>query len=64
MGQPGSPHARAGRARAALDDARERLAARLGAEPREIVFTSGGTEANNLASRARRGPARAAGTGS
>jgi cysteine desulfurase len=48
-GNPGSPHAAGRAARAALDDARERLAARLGAEPREIVFTSGGTEADNLA---------------
>ena len=48
-GNPGSPHAAGRTARAALDDARERLAARLGAEPREIVFTSGGTEADNLA---------------
>jgi cysteine desulfurase len=36
-------------ARAGLDDAHERVAARLGAEARELVFTSGGTEANNLA---------------
>jgi cysteine desulfurase len=36
-------------ARAALDDAHDRVAARLNAEAREIVFTSGGTEANNLA---------------
>ena len=48
-GNPGSAHAVGRTARAALDDARERLAARLGAEPREIVFTSGGTEADNLA---------------
>lgn len=46
---PGSAHASGRTARAALDEARERLAARLGAEPREIVFTSGGTEADNLA---------------
>jgi hypothetical protein len=36
-------------ARAGLDDAHERVARALHAEPREIVFTSGGTEANNLA---------------
>jgi cysteine desulfurase len=36
-------------ARAGLDEARESLARSLGATPREIVFTSGGTEANNLA---------------
>ncbi len=48
-GNPGSAHASGRRARAVLDDARERLAARLGAEPREIVLTSGGTEADNLA---------------
>ncbi|HEX7471947.1 MAG TPA: cysteine desulfurase family protein [Candidatus Limnocylindrales bacterium] len=48
-GNPGSPHTAGRSARAALDDARERLATRLGVEPREIVFTSGGTEADNLA---------------
>ncbi len=49
FGNPSSAHAFGRTARAALDDAHERVAARLGAEPREIVFTSGGTEANNLA---------------
>ena len=48
-GNPSSAHAVGRAARAGLDDAHERVAARLGAEPREIVFTSGGTEANNLA---------------
>ena len=48
-GNPSSVH-RAGReTRAAIDDARDRLAALLGAKPHEIIFTSGGTEANNLA---------------
>ena len=49
FGNPSSAHAFGRQARAALDEAHERVAARLGAEPREIVFTSGGTEANNLA---------------
>ncbi len=49
FGNPSSAHADGRRARAALDEAHERLAARLHAQPREIVFTSGGTEANNLA---------------
>ena len=48
-GNPGSAHAVGRTARAALDDARARLAVHLGADPREIVFTSGGTEADNLA---------------
>src|SRR4051812_2577257 len=48
-GNPSSPHAVGRKARAALDDARERMAARLNADPRELVFTSGGTEAINLA---------------
>lgn len=49
FGNPSSSHAFGRAARAGLDDAHERLAARLHVEPREIVFTSGGTEANNLA---------------
>ncbi|HEY1583973.1 MAG TPA: cysteine desulfurase family protein [Chthoniobacterales bacterium] len=49
FGNPSSVH-RAGReTRAALDDARDRLACSLGVKPHEIIFTSGGTEANNLA---------------
>ncbi len=49
FGNPSSVH-RAGReTRAAIDDARDRVAALLGAKPHEIIFTSGGTEANNLA---------------
>jgi cysteine desulfurase len=38
-------------ARAALDESRERLAGVVGCEPGEVVFTSGGTEADNLAVR-------------
>jgi cysteine desulfurase len=49
FGNPGSVHATGRAARAALDDARDRLSARLGTQPRELVFTAGGTEANNLA---------------
>jgi cysteine desulfurase len=48
-GNPSSVHHVGRKARAALDDARERTATFLGAKPSEIVFTSGGTEANNLA---------------
>jgi cysteine desulfurase len=48
FGNPGSVHATGRAARASLDGARERLAVRLGTEPRELVFTAGGTEANNL----------------
>jgi cysteine desulfurase len=49
FGNPSSAHVYGRAARAALDDAHERVARRLHAEGREIVFTSGGTEANNLA---------------
>src|SRR3954449_2321184 len=49
FGNPSSAHGFGRAARAALDEAHERVAARLGATGREIVFTSGGTEANNLA---------------
>lgn len=49
FGNPSSAHAAGRRARAALEEARERVADALGAAPGEIVFTSGGTEADNLA---------------
>src|SRR5262245_8242159 len=48
FGNPSSPHGWGRRARAALDEAHERVAASLGAGPREVVLTSGGTEALNL----------------
>ena len=48
-GNPSSIHWEGQQAKAALDRAREQVAAFLGVEPREIVFTSGGTEADNLA---------------
>ena len=49
FGNPSSAHTFGRVARAGLDDAHDRFAASLGVEPREVVFTSGGTEANNLA---------------
>src|SRR3954452_18561625 len=49
FGNPSSPHAWGRRARAALDEAHERVAAAINAGPREVVITSGGTEALNLA---------------
>ncbi len=48
-GNPASAHRAGRRARQSLEDARERVAALLGAQPDEVIFTSGGTEANNLA---------------
>jgi cysteine desulfurase len=48
-GNPSSIHASGRRARQGLDEAREEIAAALGVKPREIVLTSGGTEADNLA---------------
>ena len=48
-GNPSSVHHVGRRARAALDDARDRAAKFLGARPSEVIFTSGGTESNNLA---------------
>ena len=48
-GNPSSIHRVGRKARALLDDARDRAARFLGARPSEIVFTSGGTESNNLA---------------
>jgi cysteine desulfurase len=48
-GNPSSIHASGRRARQALDEAREAIARRLAASPREIIFTAGGSEADNLA---------------
>lgn len=49
FGNPSSMHRWGREARTALDEARERLASCLGAEPDEICFTSGGTESDNFA---------------
>jgi cysteine desulfurase len=49
FGNPSSMHRWGRQARNALEEARERLASSLGAKRREIVFTGGGTEADNLA---------------
>ena len=46
---PSSPHSSGQVARRALDEARERTAAAIGAKPSEIVFTGGGSEADSLA---------------
>lgn len=46
---PASVHAAGRRARAVLEDAREAVASLVGRDPRDVCFTSGGTEANNLA---------------
>lgn len=48
-GNPSSAHAEGGRARAAVERAREQVAALVGARPAEVVFTSGATEANHAA---------------
>lgn len=49
FGNPSSMHRWGREARVALDEARERVAATIGARPDELCFTSGGTEADNLA---------------
>ena len=48
FGNPSSSHAMGRAVKAAVDKARGQVAAMLGVEPEEIVFTSGGTEANNF----------------
>ncbi len=50
-GNPSSLHSAGQEAAEALQDARERIAACLGCQPREIIFTSGGSEADNQALR-------------
>ncbi|HLA65463.1 MAG TPA: cysteine desulfurase family protein [Candidatus Saccharimonadales bacterium] len=49
FGNPSSIHAEGRMARQGLDEAREMVGRILGAKPREVVFTSGGSEADNLA---------------
>ncbi len=51
FGNPSSLHRLGAEAAGALEEAREAVARAVGAEPQEVVFTSGGTEANNLAVR-------------
>ncbi len=48
FGNPSSAHPMGVRAREALDKAREQIARLLGCEKQEIIFTSGGTESNNM----------------
>ena len=50
-GNPSSLHTFGQEAKEALENARERIAAHLGCQPREIYFTSGGTESDNMAIR-------------
>lgn len=49
VGNPSSLHASGRRARRVVEESRERIAQALGARPSEVVFLSGGTEADNLA---------------
>ena len=49
FGNPSGSHSVARRAKQALEDARDEAAAALGCRPRELVFTAGGTESDNLA---------------
>ena len=67
FGNPSSAHRFGRAARAGVEQAKRQVAAAVGAEPNQVVFTSGGTEADNLAvigaalaSRARGGPFRVA----
>ncbi len=49
FGNPSSLYTLGRQARGAVEDARDRVAAFMGADPREVVFTSGGTESDNMA---------------
>src|SRR5437899_12038183 len=71
FGNPSSPHRFGRAARAGVEEAKRKIAAALGADPGQVIFTSGGTEADNLAvigaalaARARGGPFRVAVTAS
>jgi len=63
FGNPSGGHAVARRAKNALEEAREQVAAALGADPGEVVLTGGGTEADNLAVKGAARAARDAGLG-
>jgi cysteine desulfurase len=62
LGNPSSIHGEGRAARRLLEDARETIAARFGAAARDVIFTSGGTEANALAIHGLSGGLRGAGT--
>ncbi len=49
FGNPSGAHSVGRAARKAIDESRDRVAAALGAQPSEVIFTSGGTESDNLA---------------
>jgi cysteine desulfurase len=51
VGNPSSLHAAGRGARRLVEESRERIAAALGARPSEVIFTSGGTESDNLATK-------------
>jgi cysteine desulfurase len=51
VGNPSSLHAAGRNARRLVEESRERIAAVLGARPSEVIFTSGGTESDNLATK-------------
>ena len=59
FGNPSSVYASGRRAKKGLEDAREQVAKAVGAQPREVIFTAGGTEADNLALRGVAGSASA-----
>jgi cysteine desulfurase len=63
FGNPSGSHGAARAAKTALEEAREVVAGALGAQPGEVVFTGGGTEADNLAIEGAARAARAAGNG-
>ncbi len=59
VGNPSSLHAAGRRARRVVEESRETIASALGARPSEVVFTAGGTEADNLPSKGCSGHANA-----
>ncbi len=63
FGNPSGQHAAARAAKTAIEEARETVAATLGARPGEVIFTAGGTEADNLAVKGAARSARQRGVG-